>query len=244
MVFEITEKQRSLMSDAELSVIDWLNSHEEQIPERSINEIADASFTSVATVSRTIKKYGFSGISELKYKVSTKLDSTVNEIFSRSLNECQRTIEALRVTDIIKVIDYIKSAEKIHIIAQGTTAWIANDFELQLQVLGYNAYLLDDSAIMKISKRLLKKDHLVIIFTVKNSQPELEMVARFAKENGAVVVLCCCIPGTSLEQYSDVSILGNGKNNSIIENFNIVSRLPLQIISRTLIDYLILQSEE
>lgn len=80
-----------------------------------------------------------------------------------------------------------------------------------------------------------------MIFTVKNITPELKICAKSAKENGAVVVTCCCIQGTSLEQYSALSILGGGKkNNHIIKEFNVPSRLPLQIISRTLADYLTL----
>ncbi|SHK49551.1 MurR/RpiR family transcriptional regulator [Hespellia stercorisuis] len=245
MLIEVTEEKKKTMTSTERSVIDWLNEHEEEIPNRSINEIADASFTSPATVSRAIRKCGFSGISEMKYKVSSKLNyivagRIVNEIFNRSITECQKTIEALNVDTILRVIRYIKFSEKIYILARGTTALIARDFEFQLQLLGYNAFVLSDSQIMRNSKKLFKKDDVVIIFTVKNSTPELEMSARFAKEKGAVVITCCCIPGTSLEEYSDLSVLGGNKNNSMIEEYNVMSRLPLHIISRTLIDYLML----
>ncbi len=245
MIIEITKEAKKALTASEQGVIDWLNEHEELIPQRSINEIADESFTSPATVSRAVRKCGFSGIAELKYRVSVKMDyavegEIVNEIFNRSLSECKKTIETLKVDTILKIIRYIKFSEKIYILARGTTALIARDFEFQLQLLGYNAYLLSDSQIMKNSHKLFKKDNVVIIFTVKNSTPELELSARFAKENGAIVITCCCIQGTSLEKYSDVSVFGGNKNNSMIEEFNIMSRLPLHIISRTLIDYLML----
>lgn len=99
---------------------------------------------------------------------------------------------------------------------------------------------MSDSQIMKNSYKLFNKEDMVMIFTVKNSTPELELSARYAKENGAVVITCCCIYGTSLEQYSDLSVLGGKNNNSIIEEYNVMSRLPLYIISRTLIDYLMI----
>ena len=90
-------------------------------------------------------------------------------------------------------------------------------------------------------EELFKENDIVMIFTLKNSTPELEMSAKFAKEVGATVITCCCIQGTSLEKYSDLSILGGRKkNNSMIEEFNVMSRLPLHIIARTLIDYLTL----
>lgn len=245
MLIELTKEQEAVLTASERDVIHWLNENETLIPDRSINEIADESFTSPATVSRAIRKCGFSGIAEMKYKVSAKMNyvvegQIVNEIFHRTLEECKKTVETMNVETILRVIQHIKCSEKIYILARGTTALIARDFEFQLQLLGYNAYLMSDSQIMRSSKKLFKKDDLVIVFTVKNSTPELELSVKYAKENGAVVITCCCISGTSLEQYSDLFVFGGKKNNNIIEEFNIVSRMPLHIISKTLIDYLML----
>lgn len=246
MLTEIKEREKQSLTSAELNVIDWINENEEKIPDMSINEIADASFISPATVSRAIRKCGFSGIAEMKYKISSQMNyivegKIVNEIFEKSITECKKTIEALDVDMILRVIRYIRFSEKIYILARGTTALIARDFEFQLQLLGYNAFVLSDSQIMRNSKKLFKENDIVMIFTLKNSTPELEMSAKFAKEVGATVITCCCIQGTSLEKYSDLSILGGRKkNNSMIEEFNVMSRLPLHIIARTLIDYLTL----
>ena len=238
MLTEIKEREKQSLTSAELNVIDWINENEEKIPDMSINEIADASFTSPATVSRAIRKCGFSGIAEMKYKISSQMNYIVE---GKIITECKKTIEALDVDMILRVIRYIRFSEKIYILARGTTALIARDFEFQLQLLGYNAFVLSDSQIMRNSKKLFKENDIVMIFTLKNSTPELEMSAKFAKEVGATVITCCCIQGTSLEKYSDLSILGGRKkNNSMIEEFNVMSRLPLHIIARTLIDYLTL----
>ena len=51
MLTEIKEREKQSLTSAELNVIDWINENEEKIPDMSINEIADASFTSPATVS-------------------------------------------------------------------------------------------------------------------------------------------------------------------------------------------------
>ncbi|MFR5079803.1 MAG: hypothetical protein ACLTDX_18050 [[Clostridium] innocuum] len=42
----------------------------------SITTIAEKTFTSPATVSRTIQKCGFRGTSELRYKIVTSVQST------------------------------------------------------------------------------------------------------------------------------------------------------------------------
>lgn len=48
MLTEIKEREKQSLTSAELNVIDWINENEEKIPDMSINEIADASFTSPA----------------------------------------------------------------------------------------------------------------------------------------------------------------------------------------------------
>ena len=168
MLIEVTQELKARLTASELQVVSWLNENEEKIPDDSINQIAEESFTSPATVSRAIRKAGFNGIAELKYRVSAKMnyvadEKVVNEIFNKSLTECQKTIEALDVDTILRVIRYIKFSEKIYIVARGTTKLIARDFEFQLQMLGYNAYLLSDSQILKVSYKLFKKDDLVTV---------------------------------------------------------------------------------
>lgn len=124
MLIELTKEQEINLTSTEKNVIDWINENEILIPQRSINEIADESFVSPATVSRAIRKCGFSGIAEMKYKVSAKMKykidgQIVNEIFQRSITECNKTIEALNVDTILRVIRYIKFSKKFGLLQEG-----------------------------------------------------------------------------------------------------------------------------
>lgn len=245
MTIDITDEKLSELTQTEQQVIEYINEHEEKILRMSITDIAEASFTSSPTVSRTIRKCGFNGISELRYKISADLElvaegKVVNRIFEKSMMECRKTLEILKAETILEVICYMKRAKKIYIIARGTTAWIIRDFEFQLQLLGYNAYLLSDSGVMDKTDKLFTQDDLIMIFTIKNSTPELAMCARNAKKVGAKVVVCCCLPKTILEQFADISVFGYNQRQKTIEEFDIVSRLPLQIVIKTLEDYLTL----
>lgn len=190
MLTEIKEREKQSLTSAELNVIDWINENEEKIPDMSINEIADASFTSPATVSRAIRKCGFSGIAEMKYKISSQMNyivegKIVNEIFEKSITECKKTIEALDVDMILRVIRYIRFSEKIYILARGTTALIARDFEFQLQLLGYNAFVLSDSQIMRNSKKLFKENDIVMIFRHKKQYSRIGNVSKICKRSGS-----------------------------------------------------------
>lgn len=245
MIIRLEEDQWKTLTDAEKSVITYINNNEELIPEKSISEMAEESYTSPATVSRTIRKSGFDGISELRYRISARNEFNqeamiVNAIFQKSMLECQKTIENLKVPTILEVVKRIKRAKKIYLLARGATVLVAEEFEMQLQLLGNNVWIMRDSEHMKRSNLIFKEDDLVIIFTVKNSTPELGMAAKFAKENKAYVVSCTCLPRSELNQYSDVYVVGYTKYDYAIKEFLVTSRLPLQIISRTIIEYLTL----
>lgn len=249
MTIDITDENLKQLTQTELQAIEYINHHEEEVLHMSITDIAQASFTSSATVSRAIKKCGFDGISELRYKISADLElvlegKVVNRIFEKSMMECRKTLEILKPETILEVIRYMKRAKKIYIVAGGTTAWILRDFEFQLQLLGYNAYLLSDRGVMDKTDKLFTDDDLIMIFTIKHSTPELSICAENAKKVGAKVVVCCCRPKTILEQFADVSVFGYNQRQKTIEEFDIVSRLPLEIVVKTLEDYLILQRKQ
>ncbi len=59
MIIPTAASLRHALTHSELSVIDYINQHESTAAELSITELAEASYTSPATVSRAIRKCGF-----------------------------------------------------------------------------------------------------------------------------------------------------------------------------------------
>ena len=249
MLINLNDSQVKSLSYSEKNIVKWINEHSKNIWKYPITEIAKENFVSTATVSRLIKKCGYNGISELKYSATSKADVTENyekisSILDNISKECDETINSFAVTDIQKIIREIETSKKIYLIARGNTALIARYFEFQLILLGYNATLLSDSVILNESNKLFKKTDLVIIFTVKNSTPELSVAVKNAKKNNARVVICSCIEETPLKKYSDIYIGARSENQSIIEKYNMMSNLPLHLISRIIIDYLVKEKAE
>lgn len=245
MIIQISKEVYDNLSDSEQQVINYLNENEASIPLMSITTIAEKTFTSPATVSRTIQKCGFRGISELRYKISKRAEHTddsyvVNKVLNKSYKECVKTIDNICVTNILKIIEYVKAAEKIFIYARGFTALVADELCMQLQLLGYNALVVKDVTWMVKTDKLVNANDLVIILSVMNTTPELASSARMAKRTGAKVVICCCKEGTPLERYSDVSIIGYAETITSNKTITVISRIPLYIITRTIVEYLTL----
>lgn len=245
MIIEIEQGKLKKLTAAEQEVVNYINENYKKIPTMSITDVAEESFTSPATVSRTIKKCGMEGFSELRYRISSKYNwnketEEINTILDKSFVEVTKTIENIKVDSILKITSLIKGSRRVVILAKGLTELVAQEFTLKLQLLGYNTFFLNDSNIMSKIELLIKQEDLLFIFSLKNGTPELNIAAKVAYEKGIDVVSCCCVKGADFEKFSTVVVNGYKQQRISIKQFEVTSRLPLFIISRVIIDYLII----
>ncbi|TGY44096.1 MurR/RpiR family transcriptional regulator [Clostridium sartagoforme] len=245
MIIEVNDNIIKKLTPTERDVVNYINSNLNKLSNMSIVDVAEESFTSPATVSRTIKKCGFEGFSELRYKISAKEEynhdsKKVNEILGKSLIEVTKTIENISITNVLNIVKTIKESKRIYILARGLTELVAQEFNLKMQLLGYNTFLIVDPNIMMNICKTIEKEDLVIAFSLRAETKEIIESVKSAKKSGAKVVTCCCVRKSILEEYSDITIIGYKQSRTSIKEFEVTSRLPLFIISRAIIDYLII----
>ncbi|MGL5329646.1 MAG: MurR/RpiR family transcriptional regulator [Peptostreptococcaceae bacterium] len=244
MIIELTNQKEQNLTTSERMVVEFINNNSEKISKMSIVDIADSTFTSAATVSRAIKKCGLKGFSELRYKIIINDDENkeyknINHILEKSLIEVKRTIENLSIKDIKDAIDLIKNSKRVYILARGLTELVATEFDLKLKLLGYNSFLITDPSIMIKIAQTLNKDEVVLTFSLRGSTDEIVQAVEYAKKQGAKVITCCCEKKSKLEKISDIVLLGEKHTRISIKEYEVTSRIPLQVISRAIIDYLI-----
>ncbi len=249
MIIHLEQALYQSLSDTEKSIIHYINQNEEKIPFFSITQIAENTFTSPATVSRTIQKCGFQGISELRYFISEKklrkkeqntADSPylLNEVLAKTYRECTNTIDNLNISEIYRAIEYIKKASRIYIYARGFTALIAEEFQMYLTLMGYHAVIVKDVIWMKHTEKIVTEEDVVFILSIRNTTPELAASAKKARDVGAKVVVCCCKSPTELETYADVKIIAYSELIMQTKGQDVYSRVPLLIVTRTIIEYM------
>lgn len=152
MIFQIDKTIYEQLSETERYIVDFISQNEDKISYLSITNIADKTFSSPATVSRTIQKCGFKGIAELRYLISKEDKDksknvspyAINKLLDKVYQESTQTIENIPIPAILKAIDHINNAEKIFIYARGFTAMFAEHFQMYLQLMGYNAVVVKD----------------------------------------------------------------------------------------------------
>lgn len=246
MFIQIDKTIYEKLSEAEKGVIQFLNQNEEKIPYMSITNIAEKTFTSQSTVSRTIQKCGYQGISQLRFAISQQEQMKnhhessygVNNILSKSYRESTKTIDNISPVAMLQTIEFMKTAKRIFIFSRGFTALIAEELQMYLQLLGYNAIIVKDVKWMENTERIVNTNDVVFILSVRNTTPELATSARAAKRKGAKVISCCCKSPCELENFSDIIIYGHSEQIMKASGMTVYSRIPLLIITRTIIEYL------
>ena len=231
------------LTTSEQNAIDYINENVDIIGDMTIYEIAEKAFVSTATISRAIKKCGIKNLLDVRYQLAVKQiakqNFVANDILEKVYIECTKTIERIDTTTVLKFVEYLHSAKKITILAQGGTELAARELETHLRWQGILSCVETDPTVMRRMKLSTKETDLVIIYSVANTNPELQIAAKLAKGQGANIITCCCNAGTELEEYSDVVITpGMFQSNWQKNGFRTPSLLGLHIINRIIIEFL------
>ena len=247
MLIRIDQDFHEHLTDTEKAVISFLNSNVDKISTMSISDVAEQTFSSPATVSRTIKKCGISGFAELRYLISKESkeerdDVSVNEIFNKSMLEVSNTIDHLSIETILAAVKEIRSANRVYLLSRGLSELVAKEFALKLQLIGVNVFEDSDPLIMQEITSHVKKKELVIIYSLSGKTPELLKAAENAASLGARIITITC--GGPNARIAHLAVFGYKHSHVSIKSVDATSRLPLYVISRILIDYITKQMSE
>lgn len=208
----------------------------------SIVEIGYQTFTSQASVSRAIRKCNVSGFNELRYRCTLANQEPtihqVGDIINQSLSEIQGVMERITIPKILEFTEGIKASEKIYIFARGLTEFVAEEFSLKLQLLGYTTLFIRDPSIMRRISKKMRKSDLLLLFSLNGKTEELLDSAKNARWAGAKIAVCCCNKDSELSSLADYLLLGYSDEHTRIEDYEVRSRLPLYVLSRIIVEYL------
>lgn len=243
MILKVDYTIMGNLTDTEKRVINYINLNSSKLSNMSIVEVAEESYTSPATVSRTIKKCGIGGFTELRYRISVQNNEKtdfgpINEILEKSLKEATNTVEEISIDNVLKSVELIKKSSKIYVIARGLTELVSQEYSLKLQLLGFNVFVISDPNIMKKASSEMKPGELLFIFSLYGKTEELIISAENAASLGCKIICCSCSEDTPLKMLSTIFLKGYKSEHISIKNYEVTSRLPLYVISRIIIDYL------
>lgn len=247
---------KNKLSSSEKYLWEYIQNNLDDIPNLSIVKLSEDANVSTATIVRTTKKMGYSGYTDFRqqltlkrkdtqqYKNLEKVDHDIKQAILKNKYEVDNTLKMLNVGSIEDAIQKIKKSSDIYIFARGFSEFIAQELLVKLQLLGKNCVLsTDPNIIVTMSKRIRRED-LVIFITLNGETKELVAGAKNAFDNGVSTLTITTNEDGSIIKYSEMVLLGFKSQTSYFPDYEVRSRLPLQVISRILLDSYVIRTQK
>lgn len=235
------------LSNSEKILWQVIQDNLEDIPILTITNLSDLAHVSTATVVRTLKKKGYSGYMDFKQSVITKekekkykniqnMDHDIQQVIMKNEHEINNTLRMLDVNTIEKTVQKIKRSKKIYIFSRGFSELIAIEMLTKFELLNKNCVSFTDPNIIKQISHRITYNNILIIISLNGTTAELLEGAKNAYKNGADIIVLTTNKLSPLIKYSDSVFIGFKSEISYFPEFEVKSRLPLQVMSRILLD--------
>lgn len=228
------------------------------VPEITIKEMAEYSYTSVATINRFTKYLNLDGFKELihiiKYfnynlvnddqlKTTKSSVSLINDIYHNIIRSIQDTfrLSLLQTETINKVIEILKNAKKINIFAVGGTFNVAQDFQYKLLRLGFNVFADHDFHSAYVLAKQSSKTDFTIIISYSGETEDLIKLANISKQNQCPILVVCKQTNNTISKIADFEFTISS-NETIVRTVSTSSRLAL-LFALDIIYYYILLTD-
>lgn len=199
------------LNASELRVAQYISRNRHHALHASARELATKSQTSDATVVRTAKSLGFSGLAALRQALATELEGGItpasrvartvanfsgdqNRAFGETLAQLQASLGNLKTTlpegAYRDLITHILSARKVLIFGIGPTSAIASYFAIQLGRMGVTATTLSHTGLQLADELMqVQQGDLVVLMAYGHLYPEVSVTVERALSVGAQTTL-------------------------------------------------------
>lgn len=224
--------------EAEKKIADFVLEHKEKVIDMTVAELAQASGTSDATVSRFCRKCGFKGFHHLKMRLTREvaeeqqqdvqvsndisledIPQTLQNILANKVAELTQTVAMMNVDHLRAILKKIRSARMVQLAAVGNTIPVAMDGAFKFNQIGIPAVsgtILETQ--MAYAFNLGPEDVVLIISNSGHSRRLLKL-AEGAKENGAAVIAITNNPDSPVARVSDYHITTATREKLLMEEF-------------------------
>jgi DNA-binding MurR/RpiR family transcriptional regulator len=217
-------KQQEQMSAGEKSIANYIISLKHGLDKYSTRNLADATYTSPATVIRLCKKMGFSGFDDFKeqYRLEKEyLEQDFGEIdvnfpfqkddtISKSARKMcrlydqivQDTLSIMRYDMLVKAVTILKCCSTIYIFSAGTALNIAETFREKMMKIGRNVQITNNLNYQLYSAECLQKGDCALIISYSGETDKMLQIAGLCKEKEIPVIAMTSFGENTLSQMA------------------------------------------
>jgi DNA-binding MurR/RpiR family transcriptional regulator len=233
------------LSQNQKKLADFLIENYDHIPFYSVQNIAEATSMSVASVVRLSQRLGFKGFLEMRSEVSKELqeqiknntvfsliddetlrDDTLTEVANHDIKNISDTLNLIDRNSFNKAVKLILDSDRVFTIGLGISYLLSEILAYQLKQVAVDAYNFthNHTTFMEQVPFLNKKD-LIIAFSFPPYSKETIDTAAYADKKNVKVVSITNKIAAPISFSSDVSLIVRSKNFLFTNSFAAVSVL-------------------
>ena len=224
--------------EAEKKIADYMMEHKAEVVDMTVGELARASGTSDATVSRFCRRCGFKGFHSLKLALARevleeergdvnvsneinrdKLSQSLQNILANKVAELTETVNMMDVTQLEQILDKLEHARMVQLAAVGNTIPVALDGAFKLNQLGIAAVAGDIWEAQAAYAFNLGPRDVVLVISNSGSSKRLQALAEGAKENVCTLILITNNSSSPLAEICDHKIVTATREKLLTEEF-------------------------
>lgn len=224
--------------EAEKKIADYMMEHKADVVDMTVGELAKASGTSDATVSRFCRRCGFKGFHSLKLALAREvleeergdvnisndidrhdLSQSLQNILANKVAELTETVNMMKPENLEQILDKLEHARMVQLAAVGNTIPVALDGAFKFNQLGIAAVAGDIWESQTAYTFNLGPEDVILIISNSGSSKRLMTLAQGAKENGCMLILITNNSNSPLASISDYRIVTATREKLLTEEF-------------------------
>lgn len=202
-----------VMTEVEKRIADFFVNNK-RIGDFSAKRIANELFVSESSLSRFAKKMGYQGYREFIYEyqqIFKDEQQGISQITGRVLNTygelLQKSRELVREEQILRIEQMLTRCKKVCVYGKGSSGFTAQDIAFRFMRMGLVISAITDSHEMKMNGAIADKDTLILAISLSGTTEEIITATRYAKRQGAKVVLVTMNQEESWQELCDEVVL-------------------------------------
>ena len=250
---------RGELTQSELRVADYFESHLDELIETPILTVAESCGTSKSTVVRLCKRVGYKGYKDFLNAVSAELavcsaraadrsdvlpESGIREICgivtANSVRSLENTLSILDMDAMERAVDALCSARRIDFYGVGSSGIIAQDADFKFRRIGINTFCSLDPHFQVISAATLHAGDAAVFFSYYGETRDIVETMKTARESGALCISVTKYGKNAVASASDIALhvasgetfTRSGAMTSRMVMLQIVDMLYTAVISR------------
>ena len=164
------------------------------------------------------------------------MDQKIQAVVAKNEQEVRRTIEQLDSRAIEDAVQAIFGAQRVYLFSRGLSEMIASEMEIKFHLLERTCEQYVDPNIIKTISHRLNAQDVAIIISLNGHTEELVEAAKVCQQNEVPIIVVTANGASPLAKISDITFVGYKSESSYFPDYEVRSRLPLQVISRILLD--------